>query len=92
MRAREGVMKNRFYGADLKKLYPVVEPEMSDSGSLDNVLEFLVMAGGRSLPEAVMTMVPEAWHNDSLMHAEKKLFYQWSGWYVILFLTLRNAL
>lgn len=51
MRAREGVMKSSIYGADLKKLYPIVEPHMSDSGSLDNVLEFLVMAGHRSLPE-----------------------------------------
>jgi glutamate synthase (NADPH/NADH) len=63
----------------LKELYPVVEPDMSDSGSVDNVLEFLVSAGGRSLPEAVMTMVPEAWQNDELMNAEKKTFYQWSA-------------
>jgi glutamate synthase (NADPH/NADH) len=79
MRAREGVMKSRKFGKDLYKLYPVVEPDMSDSGSVDNVLEFLVIAGGRSLPEAVMTMVPEAWQNDDLMNPEKKLFYQWSG-------------
>jgi len=79
MRAREGVMKSKRFGKDLSKLYPVVEPDMSDSGSVDNVLEFLVVAGGRSLPEAVMTMVPEAWQNDDLMNSEKKLFYQWSG-------------
>ena len=42
MKAREGVMKNKNYGEDLKKLYPVVEPNLSDSGSLDCVLEFLV--------------------------------------------------
>lgn len=51
MAAREGVMKSAVYGDDLKKLYPVVEPGMSDSGSVDNVLEFLIQAGGRSLPE-----------------------------------------
>ena len=56
MRAREGVMSNADYGASLKKLYPVVEDGMTDSGSLDNALEFLVMAGNRSLPEAIMTM------------------------------------
>lgn len=79
MRAREGVMSSKYFGKKLSKLYPVVEPNMSDSGSLDNVLEFLVVVGGRTLPEAVMTMVPEAWQNDTEMHPEKKLFYQWSG-------------
>lgn len=79
MRAREGVMHSKLFGEELKKLYPVVEPNQSDSGCVDNVLEFLVMAGQRSLPEAVMTMVPEAWQNDDLMNQEKKHFYQWSG-------------
>uniref|UniRef100_A0A4D5R9J1 Glutamate synthase n=1 Tax=Scolopendra viridis TaxID=118503 RepID=A0A4D5R9J1_SCOVI len=79
MQAREGVMKSNVYGEDLKSLYPVVEPNLSDSGSVDCVLEFLVMAGGRSLPEAVITMVPEAWHNDNLMNPEKRDFYHWSA-------------
>ncbi|KAF8774298.1 Glutamate synthase [NADH] like protein [Argiope bruennichi] len=64
---------------ELHKLYPVVEPNLSDSGCADNVLEFLVMAGQRSLPEAVMTMVPEAWQDDDLMHPDKRAFYRWSG-------------
>ena len=51
MRAREGVMESRLFGEELHKLYPVVEPNLSDSGCADNVLEFLVMAGERSLPE-----------------------------------------
>ncbi|UYV65685.1 hypothetical protein LAZ67_3005087 [Cordylochernes scorpioides] len=79
MRAREGVMASSVYKDTLKKLYPVVEPGMSDSGSLDNVLEFLVNVGQRSIAEAVMTMVPEAWQNDGEMNKEKKEFYQWSG-------------
>nr|AYV89261.1 glutamate synthase 1 NADH chloroplastic [Tetranychus evansi] len=79
MRAREGVMRNAQYGKDLNKLYPVVEPGVSDSGSFDNVLQFLVMAGNRSLPEAIMTMVPEAWQNDDLMNMDKKTFYRWSA-------------
>lgn len=54
MRAREGVMKSSIYKDDLRKIFPVVEPNMSDSGSLDNVLEFLVMAGHRSLPEVTI--------------------------------------
>lgn len=79
MKAREGVMKSKEFGSDLSKLYPVVEPNLSDSGAVDCCLEFLVMAGGRSLPEAIMTMVPEAWQNDALMHPEKKDFYRWSA-------------
>ncbi|CAN8017433.1 unnamed protein product [Ixodes persulcatus] len=79
MRAREGVMHTTIFGDKLKELYPVVEPNLSDSGSVDTVLEFLVMAGQRSLPEAVMTMVPEAWQNNDQMIPEKRQFYQWSG-------------
>lgn len=51
MKAREGVMKSEAFGSELKKLYPVVEPNLSDSGSADCVVEFLTMAGQRSLPE-----------------------------------------
>ncbi|XP_042242518.1 glutamate synthase [NADH], amyloplastic-like isoform X2 [Homarus americanus] len=79
MKAREGVMKSAEYGDELTKLYPVVEPNLSDSGAVDCCLEFLVMAGGRSLPEAIMTMVPEAWQNDDLMNSEKRDFYRWSA-------------
>lgn len=51
MNAREGVMSSETFGEKLRNLYPVVEEGMSDSGSVDNVLEFLCQAGGRSLPE-----------------------------------------
>uniref|UniRef100_A0A0C9Q6L0 glutamate synthase (ferredoxin) n=1 Tax=Fopius arisanus TaxID=64838 RepID=A0A0C9Q6L0_9HYME len=79
MKAREGVMKSDVFGEKLKDLYPVVEPNLSDSGSADCVLEFLVMAGERTLPEAVMTMVPEAWQNDLTMATEKRDFYHWAA-------------
>nr|XP_050862709.1 uncharacterized protein LOC127069596 isoform X1 [Vespula vulgaris] len=79
MKAREGVMSSKIYGNQLKDLYPVVEPNLSDSGAADCVLEFLVMAGQRSLPEAVMTMVPEAWQNDLTMATEKRDFYHWAA-------------
>ncbi|XP_054735838.1 uncharacterized protein LOC129242928 [Anastrepha obliqua] len=79
MKAREGVMQSELFGEDLTKLYPVVEPNLSDSGSFDCVLEFLTMASERSLPEAVMTMVPEAWQNDKTMPQEKRDFYQWAS-------------
>lgn len=55
MKAREGVMESSLFGDDLSKLYPVVEPNLSDSGAVDCCLEFLVMAGGRSLPEVRVT-------------------------------------
>lgn len=69
----------QFQLEDLKRLYPVVEPDMSDSGSADNVLEFLLAASPRSLPEAILTMVPEAWQNDVEMAPDKRAFYQWAA-------------
>jgi glutamate synthase domain-containing protein 1 len=50
---------------------PIIEPGGSDSQTLDNVLELLIM-GGRTLPEAILMMMPEAWQNNELMSAEKK--------------------
>lgn len=79
MHAREGTMSNEDYGDELKNLYPVVEKNQSDSGSLDNVVEFLVNCGNRSLPEAMVTLVPEAWHHNELMSEQKKSFYKWSS-------------
>lgn len=79
MKAREGVMNSEIFKDDLKKLFPVVEPGLSDSGSADCVLEFLTMAGERDLPEAVMTMFPEAWQNDRTMQQEKRDYYQWAA-------------
>lgn len=76
MKAREGVLQSKILGDDLKKIMPVIESSMSDSGSFDNVLEFL-MINGRSLAESVMIMVPEAWQNDDNMSVEKKSFYQY---------------
>ncbi|MCW8934807.1 MAG: glutamate synthase large subunit [Gammaproteobacteria bacterium] len=78
MAAREGTAKSELFGDDIKRILPVIEPEVSDSGSFDNVLEFLLM-GGRSLQEAVMMMVPEAWQNDSSMSEEKRAFYEYQS-------------
>ncbi|XP_044726506.1 glutamate synthase [NADH], amyloplastic isoform X2 [Chrysoperla carnea] len=80
MKAREGVMASDILSQEkLAQLYPVVEPGLSDSGSADCVLEWLVHLGGRSLPEAVMTMVPEAWSADPTMPEHKRAFYQWAA-------------
>ena len=76
MRAREGVAQSELFGNELQKLFPVVEPECSDSGTFDNVLEFLLM-NGRSLQAAVMMMIPEAWENHESMSVEKKAFYEY---------------
>ncbi|PCI23291.1 MAG: hypothetical protein COB62_00360, partial [Piscirickettsiaceae bacterium] len=57
--SQEGVLKSDLFGEDLSKLFPVAEPDCSDSGTFDNALEFLLMTG-RSLQESVMMMVPEA--------------------------------
>lgn len=79
MRAREGVMQSKYYGEDLPKMYPVIEENLSDSGCVDCIMEFLVMAGNRSLPEAAMTMIPEAWEKDQRMNVDKKAWYNWSA-------------
>ncbi|MCH2373944.1 MAG: glutamate synthase subunit alpha, partial [Planctomycetes bacterium] len=76
MRAREGVFKSGLFGSELEKLFPVVEPDCSDSGTFDNALEFLLMTG-RTLQEAVMMMVPEAWQSHEGMSPEKRAFYEY---------------
>ncbi|MBN2194388.1 MAG: glutamate synthase large subunit [Polyangiaceae bacterium] len=78
MFARQGVLKSDFFGADLQKLYPIAEPDCSDSGTFDNVLEFLMMTG-RSLQESVVMMIPEAWQNDDAMPPEKRAFYEYKS-------------
>ncbi len=76
MNARQGVLQSDLIGEDLEKCYPIVEPECSDSGNFDNALELLLM-GGRTLQEAVMMMVPEAWENHESMSPAKRAFYEY---------------
>ena len=76
MRAREGVVASELFGDSISRLFPVVEPDTSDSGSFDNVLEFLLMTG-RTLQEAVMMMIPEAWQKQDLMPQNKRDFYEY---------------
>jgi glutamate synthase (NADPH/NADH) large chain len=75
MTARQGVMQSDLFGDDLDKLFPIEEPDTSDSGSFDNAIELLMMAG-RSLPEAAMMMIPEAWENHESMPQSKRAFYE----------------
>src|SRR5690606_20437096 len=76
MRVREGALSSNVFGEDLSELFPVVPEGQSDSASLDNVLEFLVM-GGRSLPHAVMMTIPEAWEANEDMDPEVRGFYEY---------------
>ncbi len=77
MFARQGVMSSQRFGSDLRKLFPVIEPHCSDSGNFDNALELLVNTG-RSLPEAIMMMIPEAWQNHPVsMPEDKRAFYEY---------------
>jgi len=75
MNSREGTVRSEAFGDELKSLFPIVEPDCSDSGNFDNVLEFLLM-NGRKLQESVMMMIPEAWQHHATMSAEKKAFYE----------------
>src|SRR5712692_6014281 len=76
MFARESKFKSRVFGSDLHKILPVIDPEGSDSAMFDNVLEMLTLAG-RSLPHAMMMMVPEPFSRHDSMSEEKKAFYEY---------------
>ena len=76
MTAREGVIQTEQFGDDLQKLFPIIEADCSDSGNFDNALEFLLMSG-RTLQEAVMMMVPEAWQSHESMSPAKRAFYEY---------------
>ncbi len=78
MKARQGTVRSALFGDDINKLFPITELDCTDSGSFDNVLEFLILSG-RSLQESVMMMIPEAWQSDKNMSQQKKAFYQFSS-------------
>ncbi len=74
MNARQNLFESSLFGEDMKKVLPIINTRGSDSAMFDNCLELLVMSG-RTLPHAVMMMVPEPWENHDGMSAEKKAFY-----------------
>ncbi|MEX2468820.1 MAG: glutamate synthase large subunit [Pseudohongiellaceae bacterium] len=76
MTAREGKVATDVFGDKLKSIFPVIDRDTSDSGTFDAVLEFLLLSG-RSLQEAVMMMIPEAWQSDVNMDQTKKDFYEY---------------
>jgi len=76
MHARQSMMRSRLFGEDLKKILTVIDLEGSDSAMFDNVLELLHLSG-RSLPHAMMMMVPEPYSRHESMSPEKKAFYEY---------------
>ena len=78
MRARESQLASELFGDDLHKVLPVVRPGGSDTANFDNVLELLVLAG-RSLPHAMMMMIPEAYDHREDMSDELRGFYAFHG-------------
>jgi len=78
MNAREELMKNEFIGEDLKKIFPIILKGKSDSAQMDMVVE-LLLTTGRSLPEVMMMMVPEAWEKHKSMSDDKKAFYEFNS-------------
>ena len=75
MQARESVLNSQALG-DIKQISPIVQPNMSDSASLDNVFEFFVMSG-LSLPHAMSVMVPESFNDKNPISEDLKAFYEY---------------
>lgn len=76
MHARQSLFESELFGDDIKKIKPVINIDGSDSLIFDNALELMVLAG-RSLPHAVMMMIPEPWTAHESMSPEKKAFYKY---------------
>ena len=76
MHARQAMLASELFGDDVHKLFPIIQEDGSDSAKFDNCLEFLVLSG-RSLPQAMMMMIPEPWENHESMSDEKRAFYEY---------------
>jgi glutamate synthase (ferredoxin) len=76
MHARQSLFESELFGEDIEKIRPVINVEGSDSTIFDNALELMVLAG-RSLPHAMMMMIPEPWTAHESMSEEKKAFYKY---------------
>ncbi len=76
MHARQSLFKSEYFGADLDRAQPIINIEGSDSTIFDNALELLALSG-RSLPHAIMMMIPEPWAAHESMSPAKKAFYKY---------------
>ena len=70
------MLASELFGADLPKLFPIIQEDGSDSTKFDNCLEFLVLSG-RPLSHAMMMMIPEPWENHESMDEQKRAFYEY---------------
>ena len=75
MRAREALLASDVLPGDLARIFPICTPDASDTASFDEVLELLHL-GGRTLPHAVLMMIPEAWENHESMSPDRRAFYR----------------
>lgn len=78
MYSREELMKSEWFGEKIKNILPIVLQGKSDSATMDMVVELLLMTG-RSLPEVMMMLVPEAWEKNTEMSASKRAFYEYNS-------------
>ncbi|WP_204524797.1 glutamate synthase large subunit [Confluentibacter citreus] len=78
MFSRQELMESKWFGGEIKNILPIVLPGKSDSASMDMVVELLIMTG-RSLPEVMMMLVPEAWEKNPDMSDAKKAFYEFNS-------------
>lgn len=75
MHAREGMLESDLFGNDIEKIKPVITPNISDSASIDNAIELLLLSG-RSIYHSLLMLIPSAWEQDSLMDKKLKDFYK----------------
>ncbi len=76
MNAREGILESDQFGDEITKIFPIIEPEGSDSANLDNALELLI-ASGKSIAHAMSILIPEAWQGYDAMDEDKKSYYEY---------------
>jgi len=76
MNTRQGLFKSELFGDDIEKIFPIIQPGLSDSACLDQAVELLYHTG-RSLPHVMMMLIPEAWQKHKTMSPEKKAFYEY---------------
>src|SRR5271167_3435680 len=76
MHARQSLLQSPLFGDDIKKLFPIIAPDGSDSANFDNAVELLLQSG-RSLPHVMAMLIPEAWAGNPHMKSSKRAFYEY---------------
>ena len=76
MHARQSILESPLFGDDMKKLFPIIAPDGSDSANFDNAVELLFQSG-RSLPHVLAMLIPEAWSGNPHIKPEKRAFYEY---------------